>query len=141
MLDFKEVWLEDGTAVSILDIVDKGPGVQIKTAAIDVTRERGKRRRKVNWREVQQALRTAFQEWGLPERIQTGKELVFEGHPADLYPSSFQQWLVGLGIQFERTRPGRPQDQSRVERSHRTFSDFVTTKVSSPFFATKTRRS
>jgi len=120
--------LEDGTAVSILDIVDKGTGIQIKTAAIDVTRERGKRRRKVNWREVQQALRTAFQEWGLPERIQTDKELVFEGHPADLYPSSFQQWLVGLGIQFERTRPGRPQDQSRVERSHRTFSDFTYSK-------------
>ena len=119
------MWLEDGTAVSILDIVDKGTGILIGTVAIDVTRERGKRRHKVDWREVQQALRIAFQEWGLPDRIQTDKELVFEGHPADLYPSSFQQWLVGLGIQFERTRPGRPQDQGRVERSHRTLSDFT----------------
>lgn len=109
----------------MLDIVDKGTGILIETLAIDVTRERGKRRRKVSWREVQQALRIAFQEWGLPERIQTDKELVFEGHPADLYPSSFQQWLVGLGIQFERTRPGRPQDQGRVERGHRTLSDFT----------------
>jgi len=124
-LDFKEVWLEDGTAVSLFDIVDKATGIIIGSFAIDVTRERGKRRRKVNWREVQEALRLAFREWGLPERIQTDKELVFEGHPADLYPSSFQQWLVGLDIEFERTRPGRPQDQGRVERGHRTLWNFV----------------
>jgi len=124
-LDFKEIWLADGTAVSVLDIVDKATGVYIGSFAIDVTREQGKRRRKVTWREVQQALRLAFQEWGRPERIQTDKELVFEGHPADLYPSRFQQWLVGLGIQFERTRPGRPQDQGRVERGHRTLFGFA----------------
>ena len=117
--------MEDGTAVSVLDIVDKGTGILIGTVAIDVTRASGKRRRKVTWREVQEALRIAFQEWGLPERIQTDKEFVFEGHPADLYPSDFQQWLAGLGIQFERTRPGRPQDQGRVERGHRTLSDFT----------------
>ena len=109
----------------MLDIVDKATGVYIGSFAIDVTRKRGKRRRKVNWREVQQALRLAFQEWGRPERIQTDKELVFEGHPADLYPSRFQQWLAGLGIQFERTRPGRPQDQARVERGHRTLFGFA----------------
>jgi len=97
----------------------------LDSSAIDVTCERGQRRRKVTWREVQKALRETFKEWGLPERLQTDKELVFEGHPADLYPSRFQQWLAGLGIQFERTRPGRPQDQGRVERSHRTLSGFV----------------
>lgn len=124
-MDFKELWLEDGTAVSVLDIVDKATGILIGSYAIDVTRESGQRRRKVHWREVQAVLRLAFQAWGMPERIQTDKELVFEGHPADLYPSRFQQWLAGLGIGFERTRPGRPQDQGRVERGHRTLSDFV----------------
>ncbi len=123
-MDFQEIWLADGTAVSILNVVDKATGAMLQSRAIDVTKGPG-RRRKVSFAEVQAVLRDTFAVWGRPDRLQTDKELVFEGHPADQFPSRFQQWLAGLGVSPERTRPGRPQDQGRVERTHRTLSDFA----------------
>ena len=62
-----------------------------------------------------EALRRAFERWGLPERLR-----VDNGHPwgstGDL-PTELELWLMGLGIGLIHNPPARPPANGVVERS------------------------
>ena len=61
----------------------------------------------------------AFREYGLPEMIRTDNGTPFSSlAPAGL--SSLAVWWIRLGIHPERIMPGRPDQNGRHERMHRT---------------------
>lgn len=67
---------------------------------------------------VQQTLRGWFEQWGRPQQIQFDHGQPWNSGSSDL-PSLFELWLVGLGIEVVWSRPRHPQDNGKVERSHR----------------------
>lgn len=67
---------------------------------------------------MQQALRGWFEQWGRPQQIQFDHGQPWCSGRNDL-PSLFELWLVGLGIEVVWSRPRYPQDNGKVERSHR----------------------
>ena len=69
--------------------------------------------------EVQAVLESAFTEFGLPEAIRSDNGPPFASVGAGgLTPLAV--WLLKLGIRLDRGRPGKPQDNGRLERFHRT---------------------
>lgn len=76
---------------------------------------------------VERILDSAFRELGLPAAIRSdnGPPFAAQG-PAGL--TSLAVWLLRLGLRLERITPGRPQENGRHERFHRTLAD----EVSSP---------
>jgi hypothetical protein len=68
---------------------------------------------------VQQAMRQWFECWGRPQQLQFDHGQPWTSGNCDL-PSFFELWLVGLGISVVWSRPHHPQDNGKVERSHRT---------------------
>lgn len=86
----------------------------------------GARGRRLNWRELQQVIRSAGTRWGtLPDAIQTDHEVNLAGAPTDPAPSRLTLWLIGLGVTHQFIRAGTPTDQAAVERTHRTLDGFV----------------
>jgi hypothetical protein len=75
-------------------------------------------------REIQDALRCAFTQWGLCDRLQTDKETRLVNTSNDEpFPSRFTLWLTGLGIAHELARSA--QENGCAERFHRTWYDRV----------------
>jgi len=76
--------------------------------------------------DYQLALRLAFSEFGMPQKIQTDHAGVFfENKGKSPFPTRFHLWLVSLGIDLIYSRKYRPTDQAVVERAHRTIADQV----------------
>jgi putative transposase len=73
---------------------------------------------------VEHILDSAFRELGLPAAIRSdnGPPFAAQG-PAGL--TSLAVWLLRLGLRLERITPGRPQENGRHERFHRTLADAV----------------
>lgn len=113
----------DTDVATILNIRDPVGALMIASRAFVVTTE--KRYRKLTLEEVQDTLRQAFTEWGMPLEIQTDREQVYIGAPQGTFPSLFTLWLVGLRIRHLVSRGGRPTDQAQVERNHRTLGDMA----------------
>ena len=68
---------------------------------------------------TQKAFEALFREYGLPWRIRTDNGVPFASHcPAGL--SQLSKWWVRLDILPERIELGKPQQNSRHERMHRT---------------------
>jgi putative transposase len=61
-----------------------------------------------------------FQEWGLPLRIRTDNGVPFAGTSALCRLSQLSVWWLKLGILPELIQPGKPQQNGRHERMHRT---------------------
>jgi hypothetical protein len=123
-IDAKEaISVGDKDVVTVLTIRDPKAALIIGSQATVTTTERGWR--KLTRQEVQDVLRLAFTEWGLPLEVQTDREDVYVGAPQCFFPSLFTLWLVGLGITHIVRRNKRPTDQSQVERTHRTLGDMV----------------
>jgi transposase InsO family protein len=61
----------------------------------------------------------AFREYGLPQIIRTDNGAPFAS-PSDSGLTALAVWWIRLGIVPERIRPGRPQENGRHERMHRT---------------------
>ena len=61
-----------------------------------------------------------FQEWGLPLRIRTDNGVPFAGTSALCRLSQLSVWWLKLGILPELIEPGKPQQNGRHERMHRT---------------------
>jgi transposase InsO family protein len=61
----------------------------------------------------------AFREYGLPERIRTDNGAPFASN-GESGLTGLSVWWIKLGIQPERIQPGRPQQNGRHERMHRT---------------------
>lgn len=72
-----------------------------------------------NFKETQQTFERVFREYGLPERIRTDNGIPFASTSrAGL--SQLSIWWMRLGIIPERIEPGRPDQNGRHERMHRT---------------------
>lgn len=61
----------------------------------------------------------AFQEYGLPDRIRTDNGAPF-GSNGESGLTGLSVWWIKLGIAPERIEPGKPQQNGRHERMHRT---------------------
>jgi transposase InsO family protein len=69
--------------------------------------------------EVRDILESAFREFGLPEAIRSDNGPPFASTgPGGL--SELSAWWIHLGIRHERIEPGKPQQNGRHERMHRT---------------------
>ena len=64
----------------------------------------------------------AFREYGLPERIRTDNGAPF-GSNGESGLTGLSVWWIMLGIQPERISPGKPQQNGRHERMHRTLKE------------------
>ena len=72
------------------------------------------------------AFQRLFEERGLPDAIRTDNGLPFAS-PNGLYNlSKLSVWWLRLGIDIERIRPGRPQQNGRHERMHLTLKKETT---------------
>jgi hypothetical protein len=67
----------------------------------------------------------AMREFGMPERIRTDKGAPFAGVGL-LGRSKLSLGWMKLGIVHERIQPGRPQEDGRHERMHRTLKEDTT---------------
>lgn len=79
----------------------------------------------VTWRTVQDELRTAFTEWGLPDFIQMDRDPVFVGSTRLEWPGGLLLWLVGLGVNPVVNDAHRPTQNAQVERQNRTWQEHV----------------
>jgi len=123
-IDGKEkVAVGDHEVATILNIRDPAAALMIGSRAIITTTEQGWR--KATLPEVQDTLRQAFTQWGLPLEVQTDHEVVYTGSAEADFPSHFTLWLVGLGLTHITSRDRRPTDQPQVERGHRTLGDMT----------------
>jgi hypothetical protein len=69
--------------------------------------------------DYQLALRLAFTQWGLPDRLATDHDRIFYDQTSKSpFPTRFQLWLVALGIDLQFGRMNRPTDQAMTEHSH-----------------------
>jgi hypothetical protein len=64
-----------------------------------------------------------FREHGLPEGIRTDNGVPFVAPHAIHGLTSLSVWWIQLGIRPERIEPGKPQQNGRHERMHRTLKD------------------
>lgn len=79
--------------------------------------------------ESQAVFERLFREFGLPARIRTDNGVPF----ASVAPGGLSRlaiWWIRLGIVPERIEPGKPQQNGRHERMHRTLKQVVTHPVS-----------
>jgi transposase InsO family protein len=82
--------------------------------------------RHANTEDYRLALRLAFVEWGLPDRLAVDRESIFYDNTSKSpYPTRLHLWLLALGVEFTFGRPGLPQDQAITERSHQTWDQQV----------------
>jgi transposase InsO family protein len=75
--------------------------------------------------DTQSAFQRLFQEFGLPRRIRTDNGVPF----ATTTPGGLSRlaiWWITLGILPERIEPGKPQQNGRHERMHRTLKQAAT---------------
>jgi transposase InsO family protein len=69
--------------------------------------------------DVRDILESAFREYGLPEAIRSDNGTPFASTgPGGL--TELSAWWIDLGIRHERIEPGKPQQNGRHERMHRT---------------------
>lgn len=123
-MDGKEkVPVSEDDVATILNIRDPVGALMIASRAFVTTTEKGWRKLRLS--EVQDTLRLAFTEWGMPLEIQTDREAVYTGGSNSDFPSLFTLWLVGLAITHVVSRSKRPTDQAHVERTHRTLGDMA----------------
>ncbi len=76
-------------------------------------------------KDAKQVFANLFKEFGLPERIRTDNGVPFAAAIAGGL-SHLAIWWVRLGIYPERITPGKPQENGRHERMHRTLKAEVT---------------
>lgn len=70
----------------------------------------------VSMQDVQDNLRQAFQDWGLPQSIRMDRDPLFVGSTRLEFPGRLMLWLVGLGVTPIINRAHRPTDNAQVER-------------------------
>jgi hypothetical protein len=79
----------------------------------------GRQHRHLQLSDYQLALRLAFRDWGLPDRLQVDHETAFcDPDSTSPFPTRWHLWLLALGVELCFTRVHRPTDQGLTERSH-----------------------
>ena len=82
-------------------------------------------KRGLRTRDVQQALRLVFTQWGRPHQLRMDRAGIFVGSSRLEWPGVLLMWLVGLDIMPVINRPGRPTDNAQVERLNLTWLTHV----------------
>ena len=75
--------------------------------------------------ETQEVFKKLFNDYGLPQRIRTDNGVPFASKAAGGL-SPLAAWWITLGILPERIEPGKPQQNGRHERMHRTLKQTAT---------------
>jgi transposase InsO family protein len=125
-----QVWELDGQGemnvpsvgrVALLNLNDRASHLRLLSYPCLLGANRAERQ--VRGEDYQIALRLAFTDWGLPQRLQTdhGPALA-DPHSVSPFPTRLHLWLLALGVEPVFTRPARPTDQAMTERSHRLWS-------------------
>ncbi len=128
-IDFKGDFLtSDGERCYPLTIIDAYSRFCIRCEVCD----------EISGKNVQRILDSAFREFGLPATIRSDNGSPFAANgPAGL--SSLAAWLLRLGIRLERIAPGKPQQNGRQERFHRTLKEDAVTPPASSLRAQQRR--
>lgn len=79
---------------------------------------------------TQKAFKRLFKEYGMPQRIRTDNGVPFATRATGGL-STLAVWWIRLGILPERIQPGKPQQNGRHERMHRTLKQAATRPPSS----------
>lgn len=121
-----ELWQLDGRGnerakgvgtVALLDIIDVYSSTYVQCFPAQIPTAYGH----PCTSDYQTALRLAFMEFGMPQKLQVDHASVFyENRSKSPFPTLLHLWLVGLGIELCYSRVHRPTDQAKVERSHQT---------------------
>jgi len=121
-VDFKgEFKLGDGRYCYPLTVTDQASRYLLLCEALESTREEL----------AVTAFEQLFRERGLPGAIRSDNGVPFAS-PNGLYGlSKLSVWWLRLGIEIERIRPGRPQQNGRHERMHLTLKKEATRPASS----------
>lgn len=90
------------------------------------------------YEETQREFEVVFREYGLPQRIRTDNGVPFASRSAGGL-SRLSIWWITLGIMPERIEPGKPQQNGRHERMHRTLKQ-AATKPPEGSFMTQQKR-
>ena len=88
--------------------------------------------------DTQRVFKRVFREYGLPARIRSDNGVPFAS-TARGGLSQLSLWWIRLGILPERIEPGKPQQNGRHERMHRTLKQAVT-RPPSPSLRSQQRR-
>jgi transposase InsO family protein len=87
---------------------------------------------------TKQGFEYIFREYGLPMRIRTDNGNPFSSRSVQGL-SSLSVWWMRLGIQLERIEPGRPEQNGRHERMHRTLKEEIHPGVAKNLLAQQER--
>jgi putative transposase len=79
---------------------------------------------------VERILDGAFQEFGLPDAIRSDNGPPFASTGAGGL-TQLSVWWLKLGLRLERIEPGKPQQNGRLERFHRTLEEVVSSPAAS----------
>jgi transposase InsO family protein len=113
--DFKGWWrTQDGTRIDPLTITDAWSRYLLRCQAVE----------KTDTERVRAIFEAAFREYGLPQAIRTDNGPPFAS-TAIAGLSRLAVWWIKLGIVVERIEPGKPQQNGRHERMHRTLKEEV----------------
>jgi putative transposase len=85
-----------------------------------------------------EAFECAFSEYGLPDAIRTDNGAPFATRGLHSL-SRLSIWFLKLGIRLERIKPGKPQQNGRHERMHRTLKQETTRPAASNFLQQQER--
>ncbi len=115
--DFKgEFRLGNGRYCYPLTVSDHASRFLLLCEALDSTREDP----------AMQAFERLFRERGLPQAIRSDNGVPFASPNALFNLSKLSVWWLRLGINIERIKPGRPQQNGRHERMHLTLKKETT---------------
>lgn len=109
-IDFKG-WFRTGDGVRIDPLTVQDAASRYLLVCQDLPRPRG--------RQARQVLERAFREYGLPRAIRSDNGPPFASVGLGSL-SPLAVWWIKLGIVPERTEPGHPEQNGRLERLHRT---------------------
>jgi transposase InsO family protein len=121
-IDFKGKFrTRDGTWCHVLTVVDAYSRFLIRAEVLT----------KPTGREVMRILDGAFIEFGLPTAIRSDNGPPFASTGAGGL-TELSVWWLQLGIHVERIQPGKPQQNGRQERLHRTLEEVVSEPAANP---------
>lgn len=113
--DFKGWWrAQDGQRIDPLTITDAWSRYLVRCQAVE----------KTDTERVRAIFEAAFREYGMPQAIRTDNGAPFAS-TAIAGLSRWAVWWLKLGIVPERIEPGKPQQNGRHERMHRTLQQEV----------------
>jgi transposase InsO family protein len=108
-VDFKGWWRTgNGQRCEPLTVRDEHSRFVLKVQSMQTTRTEA----------VREVFEHLFKTYGLPKAIRSDNGSPFASSSAVLGLSRLSAWWVALGIDLERGRPGKPQDNGPHERMH-----------------------